>query len=127
MPRLDTHSLRQTAVLWGTSTTNDYGERVRDVAPIEIAVRWIDKRGDTVDDNGTVIAFDAVVLTNVNVRPESLMWLGTLEEWYSTGSAGSAGYGNNLMIVKSIARTPSIKNRYTVYQLTLVRFQETVR
>lgn len=121
MPPLETTELNQTAIIWeGQTGYDDYGERLT-TTPVEIPVRWSSERSQGVDSHGNLIAFDATAVVNQDIARDSLMYLGTLEDWYSLGSAGDE---TELMVVKVLNVIPDLKNRETFRSVGLVRFKD---
>lgn len=118
MPPVESKDLKQTAVLWPWIGYDNYGKPIHgspvELSPLSIprnGVRWLTKRRMMTDAQGNVIALDATAVVAQKIDPDSLMWLGTLSDWYGTGSADTTTLGNELMIVKMYNEAPDIKNR----------------
>lgn len=120
MPQMEVAYLTDWVVLWEATGIDDDGE-VTIGAPVEVRARWVDGRAETVDRKGDPIALDALAVVAQPVPDGSLLWLGTLEDWYGTGSAG-AGVG--LHQVKTASRTPDLKGRGQRRTLGLQRFKD---
>lgn len=120
MPSLEVKDCKQRAVLWAFSGYGDDGQHRFDT-PEEIRVRWTDKQSQVVDKDGNNVALDATVVVLQLVAIGSLMWLGTLSDWYATGSAG---IGTGLMIVKTTDFSTDIKNRATRRTVGLQRYKD---
>lgn len=122
MPPLETAWRYQTAVLWSATGAYDtYGQpAVSD--PVEVSVRWTDRRSEANLSNGETITLDATVVSGAEVPVHSRMWLGTLEDWDSTGSDTD---DTRVMRVATVSVTPDIKNRptHTHYELGLQRYR----
>lgn len=125
MPPMETAYRRQTAVLWEWLREDAYNEPVLD-EPVEIAVRWKWGRREALSPQGTPIAVDATVVVAQDIAVGSLLYEGTLNEWYGhsgTGS-GSAGQDTALMQVVTFSSTPDLKNRNRRRTAGLVYFRD---
>lgn len=120
MPQMEVSYLPQDAVLWPATGVDDDGE-VTVGAPVEIRCRWVYKRMETLDRKGSTIALDALVVVDREVADNSLLWLGKLEDWYGTGSAG-VGVGLHQMVTYS--GTPDLKGRVQRRTLGLKRYKD---
>jgi hypothetical protein len=112
----------QTAVLWPADGHDPYGQP-KVGCPEEITVRWVSKSRQATDANGNPITLDATVIVVQDVDPGSAMWLGTLEDWYGTGSAGQE---SGVMEVVTFDKTPDIKNRAIRRELGLRFYKDTL-
>lgn len=119
MPAPETSNLEQTAILWPPTGIDKYGEKIIGT-PEEIDVRWVNSVMDFVDDFGTSIKVDTAIVTDRSIESGSLLYLGTLEEWYGTGSSGDS---DRLMVVKSQKTVPDMRNRETYNLVGLVRYK----
>lgn len=129
MPPLETKDLLQYAVLWGFIGYDDYNKPIHDL-PIQLSpplgVRWTWKRTMLQDPQGNNISIDAQAIVPFKIAPDSLMWLGTLSDWYGTGSAvDPLTLGNQLCIVKDYREAVDIKNRpqNTRRRVSLMKYQ----
>jgi hypothetical protein len=122
MPALEIVDLLQTAVLWAAGGIDAYGqERVQ--YPVEIPVRWTRKRGRAVDPQGNTITVDGFAIVEQKIAIGSIMRLGTLDDWYSTGSQ----QGNSeLMEVKTYQEASDLRNMETRRKLGLMRYRDTL-
>jgi hypothetical protein len=125
MPSNETSYLNQTAVLWRANGTDAYGEPSFST-PEEINVRWVNKSLLDLNPTANNIGINARVATEVDIEVDSLLWLGTLEEWYGVGSAGTSpdGASDSLSQVKSFNRVPDIKGREYRRVFDVVRYRE---
>ncbi len=125
MPAFEVMDLNQTAVLWGPTTPDGYGQmRVDPTAGREIPCRWVWKRDTATDPQADVTEMTATITVNEEVPVGAILFLGTLDEWLGTGSgSGEVLDENELMEVQSASRTPDLKNRNVRRDLTLRRFQ----
>lgn len=107
MPALETIDRYQAAVLWPFLRLDDHGETIID-QPEEVNVRWVWKQSQMLNDKGQPVAVNATVITDDDIPLGSIMWEGSLEDYYAVGSAGDADW---LMEVSSIGKAPDIKGR----------------
>lgn len=119
MPPPETSNLEQTAILWPPSGIDKYGEKIIGT-PEEIDVRWCNSLIDFVDDFGTSIKVDTAIVTEQRIESGSLLYLGTLEEWYGVGSSGDSG---RLMVAKIQKTIPDMRNRAEYNLVGLVRYK----
>lgn len=106
MPDIETMEMDQRAVLWPSIGTDPYGQ-VKVGPPVEIPVRWEQYRREMKDDDGQMFLSDAMVVVGRDVPVDSLLWLGTLAQWQSTGVNQA---DNNLQIVFQFGKIPDLKN-----------------
>lgn len=123
MPAPETSNRYQTAVLWPTTTPDAFGQ-LQVGSPIEIRVRWNTKRSEAQGPNGGTITLDGQASVLQDIAIGSHMWLGTLEDFYGTGS-GSAEEDTEVMRVATFNATPDIKNRYQQRTVGLQRLRIT--
>ncbi len=123
MPQ-ETKFLRQPAVLWPAAGADRYGQTtVGD--PVEVRVRWDDVSRQVLDPHGNSISIDAEVVASRDIAIGSQMWLGTLAQWYGTGtSSGSANAQGRLCEVKGEDVVPDVKNRARTRCYYLMRMRE---
>ena len=119
MPPIERRDRFQLAALWPTNGVDNYGQPTF-AGPTEIRVRWNDKRRESVDALGNVIAVDATAVVNEVIQPGSLMRLGPLEDWYGTGSNDAE---SGLMSVVTYDETPDLKARNVRREVGLVRYK----
>lgn len=120
MPAPETAHLNQDAVLWAANGVDNYGEKTVG-SPVEIRVRWNAKRMETVDSKGSPMALDALAVVDRDVIDGSILWLGTLDDWYGTGSAG---VGVGLHQVVTIETIRDVKGRATRRTVGLMRYKD---
>lgn len=129
MPSFVVHHLHQTAVLWEFTGSYDDQGMQEVAAAAELApssgngVRWKYVRQGDRDAVMNGIAIDAIVVVAQTVPTHSVLWLGTLASWLSTGSDNS---DLELMEVVTQNVTTTINNRNTRRTLGLRRFRETL-
>jgi len=71
--------LTDTAVLWAYSSTNGYGEAVFSAAT-EIDVRWEERYESFISTDGTNLTSKAIVHVNVDIDPNSFLYLGEIDD-----------------------------------------------
>jgi hypothetical protein len=110
-------------VLWPAGDDpDDYGQPTRGT-PIDLKVRWNLKRGEVAGPNGVPVSFDATAVVDRQIAAGSTMWLGTLEDWNATGSAGDE---SELMRVVLYDEIKDLKGRATRRVVTLKRFRDSL-
>ena len=113
MPVPELNGRHQTAVLWELAGRDEYDEP-RIHSPLEITVRWEETRRESRDAEGNTIIIDAQVMTDREIRPGSIMRLGTLAEWTDEQ--------RGLKQVISYDETPDIKGRYFQRNVLLMAY-----
>lgn len=69
----------QTAVYWEFDVADGFGGNTfKD--PVEVSVRWEDKVELLRDETGKEIVSRATILTPIDLKVQSILWLGTLED-----------------------------------------------
>lgn len=116
MPSPETSDRYQKAVLWSAGPNDKHGEPTV-LAPIELNVRWQDRRSPGVGDAGETIATDATVVVDRQIAINSIMWKGELANFNPAVNSGE------LMQVANYSETPDIKNRVAYREVTLRRFR----
>lgn len=111
MPPPEHSHLHQRAMLWRFSHFDEHSRPVVDTTPEEICVRWDDVITQVRDPNGNEVTSDASVVVLCPVEPGSVMWKGSAEEWYGTGSGGDADVSLGLKEVIRAPETYNIKGR----------------
>ena len=112
MGSISSSSLHQKAILWTANGYDDDGEH-KVSAAVEVDVRWEEGRQETIDPQGNTIAIDAIVYINQEVAIGGVMWLGELADVPDTPT--------NLKEVVSYTQIPDIKNRNTLYAVSLMK------
>ncbi len=122
MPAFETMDLIHIAVLWEKIGTDSHGEATHG-EPDEIDCRWVGKPRAVMGSNNEPITVDATAIVEQDIPLLSLMWLGTLNEYYG---AGSSGDDVRLMEVVAIPKADDIKGRHTrrSVRLKLYRSQQ---
>lgn len=122
MPAPEKKDRRQKALWWQKTGVDNYGQPTV-APPVEIMVRWENKRDESISNTGEPIGIDASVQLGQRVYPGDLMWLGALEDWVGTGSNDT---GNEIMQVDSYDEVPNIKARKDPLRIAkLVLFKST--
>lgn len=129
MPPLETMDRNQTAVLWerrsGRAGVTKFGAPVVS-GPVEIRVRWNVTRRQSVDAQGNKVQLVADVVTNRPVPLGSVMWLGSFEDWPTTGTGTDDFPGEDLHEVTTDDTTVDLKGRHTRYEFGLARYTNEV-
>ncbi len=103
-----TRMLRQDAVLWAIdpdAPVDDFGDP-RVLAPVAIKVRWTDKQVEYVASDKTKATSNSVVYTGIDVKPGSVLRLGTVGELVAdTRALDQPG----AFPVKGFDKTPNIR------------------
>jgi hypothetical protein len=126
MPPFEYDDLNQTAVVLppqlvgGIPRTNRMGEIVYDL-PYQTAVRWVYVKRESKDSKGNTITIDADVVAAVSIVVGTIMWLGTMEQYIGTGSAG--GDAIEFMRVETRNWGVDLKGRIVRYEYELSRFR----
>lgn len=122
MPGPEFRDRFQPAVLWPAqfpAVVDDYGV-IQVGAPVQIQVRWEDKRKEQQLPDGSTVTLDAQVKVWQDVNIGSHLWLGTLSQWYGIGSAGDDG---EVRVVMSVNQVPDPKNRWQGFMLGVMRWK----
>jgi hypothetical protein len=117
MPPIERSDLKQTAVLWAATADeyDNYG-KLKVASPTAINVRWEYRRGETLDTQGTTVAYDAVVIVDQEIEVGSIMWLGTVSDYENTSPAPT------VYRVVTYGSTPDIKAQYYRRRVTLAKY-----
>jgi hypothetical protein len=122
MPPIETMEMHQRAVLWEMSGYDTYGQPTVSSTPIEISVRWEWKHEEEKTTDKYEVLLDAIVVVDREIAEGSNMWLGTLSDWYGTGSAGD---DSEVLQVKFYNEVPDLKDRYIRRTVGLSFFRDT--
>jgi len=123
MPAQETAFRDQQCLYWGVTGFDRYGETQRQAVPVQLDVRWINKRALRADPQGNKIHVDATVVTDQVLDINSLVWLGIFSDWYGTGSGSGGADTVDVMEVVTMSEIPDIKARETFYEVGLQRFK----
>lgn len=122
MPPLELEQRNQDAVVWAFDSFDSHGQ-IRVTAPEEIRVRWEWTWNRVSDPKGNNVTIDAEIVADADYPVGSLLWLGTLDDWYGSGSGGA---NNGLVEVVTFRRIPDDKGRNTRRSLMCRRFRNTL-
>ena len=86
MAQFPERGLTQTAVYWGTPTSDGYGGFTF-ADPVEIDCRWYDSTRLFVDDKGKEAVSQARVQVKQDLDKDGMLYLGTLDDLDSTEEA----------------------------------------
>lgn len=87
MPAFEEMDRCQKCVYWEADGFDEYG-KFKFLDPVELEVRWVPVTRVVADKKGNEITTSADVVVDQDVLLGSLMWLGELDLWNGTGSAG---------------------------------------
>ncbi len=119
MPAMEQMDRHQDAAIFVRTGVDAFSESEH-AAPVDHKVRWTWSRSFSTDANGNKIALDAKVVTAMAVPVGSLMYLGTVDAWYGTGSAGN---DTELCEVVTDHSGPSLCNKFYRYSYGLKRYR----
>jgi len=102
-------ALRQTAVYWGAPVNDGYSKYLYDV-PIEIKVRWINRKEFKLLEGATSEVPTSMVRVDRVVEPFGMLYLGKLEDLTETQKADPDLIQEARMILV-YQQTPDIKNQ----------------
>jgi hypothetical protein len=124
MPAPESRRRYQKAVLWPYAGVDRYGMVVRGEAR-EILVRWETGRKAPEGPDGKTLDLRFQVHVGEEIPLDSLMRLGSLEDWYGTNGTGGedAGAEDEVCRVVSYREVPDVKGRHFRRTVSLERFQ----
>ena len=122
MPPIEYEDRYQTCVYWAINRPDAYGQ-MRVGSPVELTVRWVEKKRNVRDKEGNTVSIDVTVVLASDVTVDSIMRLGTLSDWLGTGSND---VDEGLMKVVTFDKTHDIKGREIRREATLMRFTDTL-
>ncbi len=118
MPSPESSDRKQKAVLWAATAATGFGDygghKVSD--PIEIKVRWEERKRESVDANGNTIAVDATVVVDRVIGVGSIVWLGK--------KVDVASPPVNLKQVVAYQEVPDVKGRKIRRTVLLTRYSD---
>lgn len=79
----------QTAVYWAPLGDDGYGKKTF-YDPIEVSVRWQDKKDLITDNTGKEVVTRATVYPTTDVEEQGYLYLGTLDGLYDSASSSEA-------------------------------------
>lgn len=100
---VETTARHQDATLWHKYGDDRYGEPTVS-SPVDVVVRWVERRGQIIGKDDTVIKIDGRVVVALDVEEGSLFRLGKVEDLPSPVADG-------LMEVVGFDKTADLKNR----------------
>ena len=121
MPGFESMDRYQPSVLLSKTGVDRHNEP-KFAAPVEILVKWNDNDTQATDSQGDKITLNAtVVIDPLQVVPiGSLMWLGSLDDWYVSGSGVDT---SNLMEVKTAGEGLDLKGRFNRKTVGLAKYR----
>lgn len=122
MPSPERSHRRQDAVLWTLASHDEEGENTVN-SPVELRVRWEEVFEEVLNRKGDPVALDAKVMVDREIEIGSLMYKGTLDDWYGVGSAGDE---IKLMEVITYTDLKDIKGRVSYRSVGLCKYRDTL-
>lgn len=131
MPPVSRASLHQRALLWrvpssGPRTDADGELILTDDEPTEIRCRWESQLVEAVSSalaGGNTVAYQAVAVVDRDVPVGSLLFNGSEDDYFGTGTAGPEET-NEMYQVVSFDRIPDVKGRSFRRVCGLARFKD---
>lgn len=130
MPPLEDDGLNQKALYWRIAEgilRQDANGEIQVYEPAELDVRWETRRTESVSfqAQGATVAFEATVVVPREVTVGSLMWLGSFDDWYGTGTTGDwADLGGRIMQVQAYDEVPDADDYERRKVAKLTRFRD---
>lgn len=121
MPPMELAYRMQRAVLWEKTGVDEYGV-VQVDARVEMCVRWVNKKQEFLQPDGSTISVDATVVVCRDVSDNSLMWEGGEEDIPGTSFIPEEDIYQ--VVTRNIAK--DMKGRVVRRTLGLVRFNDTL-
>ncbi len=112
---IEVANMNQKAVLYAANGYDDYGEP-KVAAAVEIDVRWLTGRRESIDAQGNTIALDSQAVVDRNIPIGSALWLGALADIPSPVT--------DLQTVIDYQETPDIKARNFRRTITLAKLSD---
>lgn len=108
-------NLHDDAVYWEFVRTDRYGETVT-LAPVEISCRWIDGEADLRDAMGNTVTVEAIIVTAIDLKINSIVRHSTLADFTGTGTTLE---DDKICQIKVVGKAPSLnyRNYYRSYGL----------
>jgi hypothetical protein len=99
--------LNQTAVYWGSPTSDGQGGRTFD-DPVEVSVRWDQRQDLFIDGAGQEVRSSAVVYLSQDVVLGGFLYLGTLDDISSAEEADPMTI-DNAFEIRNFEKTGNVK------------------
>jgi hypothetical protein len=131
VPEPTRSELYQDALLWPCLGMVD-GEVQLPPGPTPIKVRWNTTRTEMLDPQGQKISLDGSIRVKLRDVPiDSLLWLGTMDEWHGSGTGSTVGSGSlptgnpdpEVVQVKAFTRVLDLKTRESSRVLGFIRYR----
>lgn len=120
MPPFERHDLKQNAVYWEMIADDGYGGIAVSSTPKPIEIRYSFRKRETQDKQNKAVNSDIDIITKEELIPDSIVWLGKIEEMPDTTAELT-----NLYQVISISKTFDLKGRNVRYVGFLSRYGNT--
>lgn len=121
MPPLETMDRHQTAQYWPPVGHDRQGRQLVSDEPIQLRVRWINKRREAMNSKNERIAVDVSIVADRALDVGGILWLGDRDE-FGTGTGTDDYPQTNLVQVMAMDVTTSLCNKYTRYEAMCVRY-----
>lgn len=122
MPDIEIDELNDPAVLWLVESRDRYNEAVYG-DPEEIDTRWEWCRNDAKKADSRSVMHDAWAVVDREIAVGSRMKLGTLDDWYGTGS----GEEGEILEVVNYDEIPDIRGEIARREVKLRRYHDQVQ
>lgn len=121
MPPLETADRHQTAQYWARIGVDRNGRVLVADEPVELQVRWVNKRREALNAKNERIAVDVTIVTDRELEIGSILWLGEQDD-FGTGTGTDDFPQTDLVQVMAMDKTTSLCNKFTRYEALCVRY-----
>ncbi len=118
MPDLETMDRYDIVVYWACLGFGPDSEPILSPTPVELLVRWDDSVGETVDQHGRTVNFQASMVADQEVILGSNVMLGTLDDYLGTGTGETE---EPVYAVINVNTTSSICGRFLRFESKMTR------
>lgn len=131
MPILEDDDMPDRALYWEATLGLDPDGNPVFEEPVEIWVNYRHKSGSMVGPSGTRVSIDAQLSSQEDLALGSKIWVASshltsaLDQWYGTGSTGSAGQADEVMRIEAYNRVRDQKNIETRFHYGLKWYRDT--
>lgn len=124
MPAQETAFRNDKVVYWENVSSPDRYGQPRVSLPVQLNVRWDDKKTLGRDAKGNDVQLDATMIANRNLVVGSIVLHETLSYFVGTGS--DSDENPEYYEVLTMDATPDLKNRFSAYVVGLGRYRNTL-
>lgn len=118
MVKIEETARYQAATLWAKSGDDRYGEPTV-TAPVNITVRWVEKRGQVMGKDDTPIRIDGRVVVNLDIEEGSIVRLGLIADLPDPVTGG-------LMEIVGFDKTADLKARNNRRVCLIRKYKDTL-